>query len=67
MNDFCRILLARELEPCLKAKALSNLRFGGRMKGSSNLTEDAKVDVRKEIAAAAGVSVGNVTKISTIS
>lgn len=66
MNDFCRILLARELEPCLKAKALSNQRFGGRMKGSSNLTEAATVDVRKEIAAAAGVSVGNVTKVKQL-
>jgi hypothetical protein len=63
MNDFCRILLAMELEPSLRIKALSNQRFGGRMKGSSNLTEDAVVDVRAEIAAAAGVSVGNVTKV----
>ena len=66
MNDFCRILLAMELEPCLKAKALSNQQFGGRMKGSSNLTEDATVDVRKEIAAAAGVSVGNVSKVKQL-
>jgi hypothetical protein len=66
MNDFCRILLASELEPCLKAEALSNQRFGGRMKGASNLTEDATVDVRKEIAAAAGVSVGNVSKVKQL-
>jgi hypothetical protein len=66
MNDFCRILLARELEPCLKVKALLNQQFGGRMKGSSILTEDATVDVRKEIAAAAGVSVGNVTKVKQL-
>jgi hypothetical protein len=66
MNDFCRILLARELEPCLKAKALSNQRYGRRIKGSSNSTEDATVDVRKEIAAAAGVSVGNVTKVKQL-
>ena len=66
MNDFCRILLARELEPYLRAKALSNQQFGGRMKGSSNLTEDAMVDVRKEIAAAAGVSVGNATKVKQL-
>jgi hypothetical protein len=66
MNDFCRILLAKELEPCLKTKALSNQRFGGRMKGSSNLTEDATVDVRQEIASAAGVSVGNVTKVKQL-
>jgi hypothetical protein len=63
LNDFCRILLAKELEPSLKLKALSNQRHGGRMKGSSNLTEDAAVDVRKEVAASAGVSVGNVTKV----
>jgi hypothetical protein len=66
MNDFCRILLALELEPCFKEKALSNQRLGGQMKGSSNLTEDAIVDVRKEIAAAAGVSVGNVTKVKRL-
>jgi hypothetical protein len=63
MNDFCRILLALELEPLFKEKALSNQRLGGRMKGSSTLTEAAAVDVRKETATAAGVSVGNVTKV----
>lgn len=36
------------------------------MKGSSNLTEDAAVDVRKKIAAAAAVSVGNVTKVKRL-
>jgi hypothetical protein len=66
MNDFFRILLALELEPSLKDKAVSNQRLGGRMKGSSNLTEDATVDVRKEIAAAAGVAVGNVTKVKQL-
>ena len=66
MNDFCRILLALELEPCMKEKALSNQRLGGRMKGSSNLTEASTIDVRKEIAAAAEVSVGNVTKVKQL-
>ena len=66
MNDFCRILLALELEPCSRERALSNQRLGGWMKGSSNLTEAATVDVRKEIAAAAGVSVGNVTKVKQL-
>jgi hypothetical protein len=66
MNDFCRILLALELEPCLREKAQSNQRFGGRMKGSSNLTEDAALDVRQEIARAVGVSVGNVTKVKQL-
>jgi hypothetical protein len=66
LNDFIRVLLALELEPCLKEKALSNQRLGGRMKGSSNLTEDATVNVRKEIAAAAEVSEGNVTKVKQL-
>ena len=42
----------------------ARLRWPG--KGSSNLTEDAAVDVRKETAAAAGVSVGNVTKVKQL-
>jgi hypothetical protein len=66
MNDFCRILLALELEPFFREKALSNQRLGGRMKGSSTLTEAAAVDVRKEIAAVAGVSLGNVTKVKQL-
>ncbi len=36
------------------------------MKGLSNLTEDAAVDVREKIAAAAAVSVGNVTKVKQL-
>src|SRR5882757_2175961 len=36
------------------------------MKGLSNLSDDATVDVRKEIAAAAGVSVGAVTKVKQL-
>lgn len=63
LNDFCRILLALELEHCFKEKALSNQRAGGQNKGSSKLTEAESVDVRSEIAAAAGVSVGNVSKV----
>ena len=66
MNDFCRILLALELEPCFKARAVANQRTGGQMKGLSNLTEAITVDVRKEIAVAAGVSVGNVTKVKQL-
>jgi hypothetical protein len=62
MNDFNRILLALELEPWFKARARSNQQRGGQMKGSSNLTEADKLDVRSEIAAAASVSVGNVSK-----
>ena len=54
------------MDGTLHEKALSNQRLGGQMKGSSRLTEDAIVDVRKKIAAAAGVSVGNVTKVKRL-
>ncbi len=66
LNAFCRIRLALDLESYFKERALSNQRLGGRMKGLSNLTEDAAVDVRKKIAAAAAVSVGNVTKVKQL-
>jgi hypothetical protein len=66
LNDFTRVLLALELEPLLKEKAQSNQRAGGQNKGSSKLTEAERLDVRSEIAAAAGVSVGNVSKVKQL-
>jgi hypothetical protein len=66
LNDFSRILLALELEPWFRDKARSNQRAGGRQKGSSKLTEAGRLDVRSKIAAAAGVSVGNVTKVKQL-
>jgi hypothetical protein len=66
LNDFIRVLLALELEPLLKEKARSNQRAGGRTKGSSKLTEAERTDVRSQIATAAGVSVGNVTKVKQL-
>ena len=66
LNDFCRILLAQELEPWFKNKARLNQQIGGHKKGSSKLTEAETVDVRAEIAAVAGVSVGNVSKVKQL-
>jgi hypothetical protein len=66
LNAFSRILLALELEPWFSEKARANQRAGGQKKGSSNLTEVDRVDVRSEIAAAAGVSVGNVSKVKQL-
>ena len=66
LNDFCRILLALELEPWLREQARLKQSAGGQSKGSSKLTEAERVDVRSEIAAAAGVSVGNVTKVKQV-
>ena len=66
LNDFSRILLALELEPWFRENARSNQRAGGQNKGSSNLTEASRLDVRSEIARAAGVSVGNVSKVKQL-
>ncbi|MGC2112873.1 MAG: hypothetical protein WA655_25370 [Candidatus Korobacteraceae bacterium] len=66
LNDFCRILLALELESYFREKGLSNQQAGGKNKGSSNLTEADRIDVRKKVAEAAGVSVGNVSKVKQL-
>ena len=66
LNAFCRILLALDLEPLLQEKARSNQRTGGQSKGSSNLTGAERLDVRCEIASAADVSAGNVTKVKQL-
>jgi hypothetical protein len=62
LNDYCRILLALDLEPWLKEQARSNQQLGGQQKGSSNLTDADRMDVRSKLAAAAGVSTGNLSK-----
>lgn len=66
LNAFSRILLARELEPWLRKKALANQTTGGQDKGSSKLTEAERVDVTAKIAAAAEVSVGNLSKVKQL-
>jgi hypothetical protein len=66
LNDFCRILLALELEPSLASKARLHQQAGGESKGSSKLTTAESIDVRREIAKLAGVSVGNVSKVKQL-
>lgn len=66
LNDFLRILMALELEPWFKTRAKTNQQVGGREKGSSQLTEADRLDVRVEVARAAGVSVGNVSKVKQL-
>jgi len=58
---FSRIAMARDLAKSFKEKALQHQQAGGKSKGSSKLTEAQKVEVRKELAAAAGVSVGTLS------
>ncbi len=66
ISDFVRILMALELEPWFRERAKSNQSVGGRQKGSTHLAEADRLDVRAEVASAAGVSAGNVSKVKQI-
>lgn len=66
LNAFSRVLLALDLEPFLQEAARTNQRIGGQHKGSSNLTEAQKVDVRSQLATAAGVSSGTIRKVKQL-
>jgi hypothetical protein len=66
LNDYSRIMLALDLEPELTEKARINKQIGGQQKGLSNLTKADQRHVRSEIAKAAGVSAGNVTKVKQL-
>jgi hypothetical protein len=65
-NDFVRIRLALTLEPTLQQGALDNMRAGGKYKGSTNLSEADRIDVREEIARRSGTGTGNVGKVKAI-
>ena len=65
-NNFCRILLALDLEPLFREKARANQRAGGEKKGSSNLTEAEKIDVTAKIAELADASIGNISKVKQL-
>lgn len=65
-NDFIRIRLALALEPHFQQKALENMRTGGRYKGLAILPEAHRIDVRREIAVAAGVGARNVSSVKLI-
>ncbi len=66
LNAFSRVQLALDLEPWFQEKARINQSNGGKNKGSSKLTEDRRIDCRKQIATLASVSTGNVTKVKQI-
>jgi hypothetical protein len=65
-NPFVRVRLALTLEPNLQQRALDNMRAGGKYKGWANLPEAQHIDVRQEIARAAGVGARNVSRVKTI-
>lgn len=66
MSGFCRSLLGLDLEPSLQEKARLNQIIGGQLKGSSDLTEAQKMDVRSEVATTAHVSTGSLTKAKQV-
>ena len=59
-NAFVRIRLALKLESLFQQRALDNMRAGGKYKGWANLPDLQRIDVRQEIARAAGVGFRNV-------
>ncbi len=65
-NAFFRIRLALTLEPYFQQRALENMRAGGKCKGLANLPEAQHIDVRQEIASAAGVGARNVSNVKAI-
>ncbi len=65
-NAFVRIRLALTLEPYFQQRALDNMRAGGKYKGWANLPEAQHIEVRQEIARAAGVGARNVSNVKTI-
>ena len=64
LNAFCRILLALQLEPHWRARARQHQAGAGKL--PSTLTKADRIDVRAEIARAAGVGAGNVTKVKQL-
>jgi hypothetical protein len=65
-NDFVRICLALKLELCFQQRARDNMSSGGKYKGSANLPEAQRIDVREEIAGIAAVCPRNVSNVKTI-
>lgn len=61
-----RICAALTLKPSLQKKALDNMRAGGRYKGSANLPEATRLDVRDEIGRIAGSGPRNVSNVERI-
>jgi hypothetical protein len=65
-DDFIRICVALKLEPYFQERARHNMSAGGKCKGSANLPEALRVDVREETARFAGVGARNVSNVKTI-
>ena len=66
LNDFCRIVIALALEPYWRSRARERQRKEGKNKLLSKLTKGNPIDVRAELARAAGVGAGNITKVKQL-
>lgn len=66
LAPFNRIVLALGLEHHFRQRAWLHQQAGGKNKGSSKLTEAERLDVRKEVATAACVSVGTLTHVKQL-
>jgi hypothetical protein len=62
-NDFVRICLALKLELYFQQRARDNMSAGGKYKGSANLPEAQRIDVREEVAQIAAVCPRNVSNV----
>lgn len=65
-NPFVLICLALRLEPYFQQKALENMRAGGKLKGLANLPDAQHINVREQIAIAAGFGPRSVGSVKTI-
>jgi len=65
-NAFIRIRLALRLRSNFQQRAFDNMSAGGKYKGSTNLPEADRIDVRQEIANLAGTGTSNVSKVEAI-
>jgi hypothetical protein len=63
LNDFVRVVLTLQLEPLLQERARANQQAGGQLKGSINLSEAVRLDVRDTLATIAGVSPCYISRI----
>ena len=65
-NAFVRIRLALTLEANLQQRALDHMRAGGKHKDLANLPDAQRIDVRQEVAKAAGVCPRNVANVKAL-
>jgi hypothetical protein len=64
LNAFVRIELAADLWKSSSVNAKANQSTGGRLKALSTLTDDQRIDRRRQVALLTGASTGSVGKVS---